>query len=93
MTSGTPSQELIALVAPLRTTQGVLLLKPIIQKGYTSPIPQHPWQLTKYDSRAIRLSRFRQEYGVAGSTVDKVALFFTAACNAAGIPLSPLLST
>ena len=82
---GKPSDELVALVGATDDARGPIL-KPVIQKGYPSlfKAPVHLSSITagQFDEH------IRQEYGVAGSTVDKVALFFTAACNAAGIPLS-----
>lgn len=83
--SGAPSKELIGLVDAKDDERGPLL-KPIIQKGYPSlfKAPVHLTSMTagQFDEHV------RNEFGATGSTVDKVALFFTAACKAADIPLS-----
>lgn len=86
--SGVPSKELVDLVKASDDARGPLL-KPIIQKGYPSLFKSSA-HLTSMTAGQFD-EHIRQEYGIAGSTVDKVALFFTAACKAADIPLSPHL--
>lgn len=83
--SGTPSQQFIDLVGVPDDARG-LRLKPIIQASYPSlfKAPVHLSSMTagQFDEH------MRQEYGVSGSTVDKVALFFIAASKMADIPIS-----
>lgn len=86
--SGAPSKEFVDLVKATDDARGALL-KPIIQKGYPS-LFKSSVHLTTMTAGQFD-EHMRQEYGMAGSTVDKVALFFTAACKAADIPLSPHL--
>jgi hypothetical protein len=83
--SGTPSQQLVALANATDDARGPLL-KPIIQNGYPS-LFKSPVHLTSISAGQFD-DHIRNEYGVAGSTVDKVALFFVAACKAAEIPVS-----
>ena len=86
--SGAPTPNMLALVkAPEDTKPAVL--KEVIQKGYPS--------LFKADANLGTMTagqfdeHMRSEYGVQGSTVDKIAAFFIAACKMAGLPLSPHL--
>lgn len=83
--SGAPSKELVALVEAKDDERGPLL-KPIIQKGYPS-LFKAPVHLTSMTAGQFD-EHIRNEYGATGSTVDKVALFFIAACKAADIPVS-----
>jgi hypothetical protein len=83
--SGIPSKELVALVEATDDARGSLL-KPLIQKSYPTFF-KPPVHLTSMTAGQFD-EHIRQEYGVSGSTVDKVALFFTAACKAADIPIS-----
>ena len=86
--SGTPLPPFIELVNAADDARGPLF-KPIIQKGYPS-LFKAPVHLTTMTAGQFD-EHIRNEFGIAGSTVDKVAVFFTAACKAADIPLSPLL--
>jgi Family of unknown function (DUF5343) len=83
--SGAPSKQFTDLVKATDDSRGALL-KPLIQKGYpslfTADVDLTTMTAGQFDEH------FRLEYGISGSTVDKVALFFTAACRAADIPLS-----
>lgn len=83
--SGAPSKSFIELVKAADDARGPLL-KPIIQKGYPS-VFKGSVDLTSMTAGQFD-EHFRQEYGITGSTVDKVALFFIAASKAADIPLS-----
>lgn len=83
--SGAPSKALTDLVNASDEARGALL-KSIIQKGYPTLFSGEV-DLTTMTAGQFD-EHFRQEYGISGSTVDKVALFFTAACKAADIPLS-----
>jgi hypothetical protein len=83
--SGTPSKQLIELINAADDSRGGLL-KPIIHKGYPS-LFKGGVDLTTMTAGQFD-EHFRQEYGITGSTVDKVALFFIAACKAAEIPVS-----
>lgn len=83
--SGTPSPQFIELANATDDARPALL-KAIIVKGYptlfTSTIHLTTMTAGQFDEH------IRQEYGASGSTIDKVALFFIAACKAADIPVS-----
>jgi len=83
--SGTPSQQFIDLVNASDEARGPLM-KPIIEKGYPT-LFKPPVHLTSMTAGQFD-EHVRQEYGVGGSTVDKVALFFIAASKMAGIAVS-----
>jgi Family of unknown function (DUF5343) len=83
--SGTPSQQFIDLVGAADEDRGALL-KPIIEKGYPTLFKSSA-HLTAMTAGQFD-EHIRQEYGASGSTVDKIALFFIAACKMAGINLS-----
>jgi hypothetical protein len=83
--TGIPSQEFIALVKANDEARPELLAK-IVHQGYPSLFEPG------IDLTAMTAGQFdehvRNEFGASGSTVDKIALFFTAACKAANIPVS-----
>jgi hypothetical protein len=83
--NGTPSQQFIDLVGAKDEGRGVLI-RPLIQKNYPSlfkpPVHLNSMTAGQFDEH------MRQEYGVSGSTIDKVALFFISACKLAEIPVS-----
>jgi hypothetical protein len=83
--SGVPSQQFIELANATDDARGPLL-KVIIQKGYPS-LFQSPINLTTMTAGQFD-EHIRQEFGAAGSTIDKIALFFIAACRMAEIPVS-----
>jgi hypothetical protein len=83
--SGTPSQQLIDLVGAADDARG-LRLNAIIKTSYPS-LFKPPVHLTSMTAGQFD-EHMRQEYGVSGSTVDKVALFFIAASKIAEIPIS-----
>lgn len=83
--SGAPSQQFIDLVNAKDEARGALL-KPIIQKSYPS-LFKSPVHLTSMTAGQFD-EHMRQEYGVSGSTVDKVALFFISASKVAEITIS-----
>lgn len=82
---GIPSKEFIALVKASDEDRPALL-KHIIQSGYPalfkSGIDLTTMTAGQFDEHV------RTEYGASGSTVDKIALFFTGASKMADIPLS-----
>lgn len=87
--SGVPNARFSALVKSTDEARpGVL--KGIIQEGYPSLFKGG------VDLATMTAGQFdehmRTEYGVSGSTVDKIAAFFIGACKLAGIPLSAHLA-
>lgn len=83
--SGAPSQQFIGLVNAADDARGALL-RAIIQNGYPT-LFKPPVHLTSMTAGQFD-EHIRQEYGASGSTVDKAAAFFIAACKAAEIPVS-----
>ena len=86
--AGAPTQEFIALVKASDDDRASHWKK-IMERGYPSLFS------TNVDLTTMTAGQFdehlREEFGVSGSTVDKVALFFIAGAKVAGVPLSPLL--
>jgi Family of unknown function (DUF5343) len=83
--SGTPSEQFIELANATDDARPALL-KAIIVKGYPA-LFKSTVHLTTMTAGQFD-EHIRQEYGASGSTIDKVALFFIAACKAADIPVS-----
>lgn len=85
---GIPTQEFIALVNA-SDDERVGRWRKIMMDGYpslfSSDVDLTTLTAAKFDDHC------RTEFGVSGSTVDKVALFFIAGAKAADISLSPLL--
>lgn len=83
--AGTPSKEFIALVKASDEARPALL-KDIVENGYPTLFK------SGVDLTTMTAGQFdehiRTEFGASGSTVDKIALFFTGASKMAGIPLS-----
>lgn len=86
--AGAPTQDFIALVKA-SDEERIPHWKKIMERGYPSLFS------TSLDLTTMTAGQFdehlREEFGVSGSTVDKVALFFIAGAKMAGVPLSPLL--
>lgn len=87
--NGVPNTRFVALVkAPDEVRTGIL--EGIIKDGYPSLFKG------SVDLANMTAGQFdehmRNEYGVSGSTVDKIAAFFISACKMAGIPLSTHLA-
>jgi len=82
---GIPSQEFIVLVKAADEARGELFAK-IVRRGYPS-LFEPGIDLTLMTAGQFD-EHVRNEFGAAGSTVDKIALFFVGGCKAAGIPLS-----
>jgi len=83
--SGTPSETFIALVKAPDDVRPSIMQK-IVKEGYPS-LFRDGVNLTTMTAGQFD-EHMRTEFGVQGSTVDKIALFFAAACKAADIPLS-----
>jgi hypothetical protein len=86
--AGVPTHEFIALVKA-NDDDRVSHWKKIMERGYPSLFSENV-DLTTMTAGQFD-EQLREEFGVSGSTVDKVALFFIAGAKAAGVPLSPLL--
>ncbi|KJC44110.1 hypothetical protein UB31_21275 [Bradyrhizobium sp. LTSP849] len=86
--NGSPTQDFISLVKASDDARPPIWKK-IMVAGYPSLLSGD------VDLTTITAGQFdehlRKEYGVQGSTVDKVALFFVAGAKLADIPLSGLL--
>jgi hypothetical protein len=87
--SGVPNDQFKAL-ANASDEARPNILKGIIEKGYPSLLKPD------VDLTTMTAGQFdehmRTEYGVSGSTVDKIAAFFIGACKMAGIPISTHLT-
>lgn len=83
--NGTPAPEFIELVNASDEGRAPLLKK-IIERGYGPLFQPNVKLATMTPGQFDEL--MRNEYGVQGSTIDKVASFFIAATKSAGIPLS-----
>lgn len=83
--NGIPTQQFIALVKAPDEGRAALL-KTIIEKGYPS-LFKPGVDLTTMTAGQFD-EHMRTEFGVTGSTVDKIALFFISASKLAAIPLS-----
>ena len=83
--NGTPTQQFTALVKAEDDARAPLLKK-IVENGYPSLFK------SGVDLTTMTAGQFdehmRTEYGVQGSTVDKIALFFISASKLANIPMS-----
>jgi len=87
--SGVPNDQFTALVKAsdeLRTG----ILKGLIEKGYPS-LFKSGVNLTTMTAGQFD-EHMRTEYGVSGSTVDKIASFFISACKMADVPISSHLT-
>lgn len=86
--AGVPAQDFISLVKAGDDDRAPQWKK-LMERGYPSLFA------SDVDLTTMTAGQFdehlRKEFGVSGSTVDKVALFFIAGAKAAGISLSPLL--
>ncbi|WP_334150952.1 DUF5343 domain-containing protein [Hyphomicrobium sp.] len=87
---GTPSQRFIDYVKA-SDEQRPMLLRQIVIDGYPSLFAPG-MDLTNMTAGQFN-EHIRDEFGVAGSTIDKIASFFLAAAKAADIPVSKHLET
>ncbi|MEL6283813.1 MAG: DUF5343 domain-containing protein [Pseudomonadota bacterium] len=86
---GRPTNEFVALVnAPDDNRQA--LIASVVRNGYPSLFSSQI-DLTKATAAEFD-EHVRSEFGIQGSTVDKVAAFFIAAAKAAAIEISPHLT-
>jgi hypothetical protein len=85
---GIPQQLLRDLVEADEATRKAFLLD-MLQGAY-GPLFEGPVNLAEASGGQFD-ELLREEYGIKGSTVDKVAAFFLAAAEDVGLPLSPHL--